>query len=244
MIGIYRIRNIINDKCYYGSTKNIKRRWTRHKSQLKYGRHENIILQRAWNKYGEKNFIFEIVELCELHELLIIEQKYLNQCPAYNIGKHALGGDNISKHPQKNEIIENINKSIKNKLNSLTEKEKKEKWGRIGENNPNWKGGISIKYCECGKQIAPKNKYCINCLPRNNENNPFYGRKHTNETKKMLSKLNKGKYFGKQNIKFTIDDVLYNSLGDAHIKLNIPIPTILFRLKSKSDRFNNYKYIK
>ena len=35
MIGIYRIKNKINDKCYYGSSKNIEKRWKTHLNQLK-----------------------------------------------------------------------------------------------------------------------------------------------------------------------------------------------------------------
>jgi hypothetical protein len=51
-----------------------------------------------------------------------------------------------------------------------------------------------------------------------------------------------GSYYGNQNIKFTIDGVEYFSLGEASKKLKIPITTILWRLKSKNKRFENYKY--
>jgi predicted GIY-YIG superfamily endonuclease len=40
MIGIYRIRNIINNNCYYGSSKNINKRWKRHKWELKNKKHQ------------------------------------------------------------------------------------------------------------------------------------------------------------------------------------------------------------
>ena len=87
MIGIYRIRNIINNKCYYGSAKNIEKRWERHKNDLNKNKHHSLILQRAWNKYKESNFIFEIVEECKFNILLKTEQKYLDLNPEYNIGK-------------------------------------------------------------------------------------------------------------------------------------------------------------
>lgn len=243
MVGIYRIRNILNDKCYYGSAKNIKKRWSKHKSQLKYGRHENIILQRAWDKYHQENFIFEVVELCAEVDLLFIEQKYLNLKPDYNIGKQASGGDNISQHPNRINIIEGMKTTLNKKNRTLTKEERIEKWGKFGENNSNWRGGISVKYCECGKKIAPNHEYCIKCLPRNGKHNPFFGKTHSIETKNKISIQRKGKYNGKQNIKFVIDEVEYFSLGDAHNKLNIPISTILWRLKSKNIKFNKYKYI-
>jgi predicted GIY-YIG superfamily endonuclease len=45
--GIYRIKNIINNKCYYGSSKHIQKRFNEHINKLKNNKHINIILQRA-----------------------------------------------------------------------------------------------------------------------------------------------------------------------------------------------------
>ena len=55
MIGIYRIKNLINGKCYYGSSKEIEKRLKRHKRELNSNTHINCVLQRAWNKYGHQN---------------------------------------------------------------------------------------------------------------------------------------------------------------------------------------------
>ena len=59
---IYKITNIQNNKCYIGQTKNYEKRWKEHKYLLNKNKHENIYLQYAWNKYGENNFIFEVIE--------------------------------------------------------------------------------------------------------------------------------------------------------------------------------------
>jgi group I intron endonuclease len=59
-IGIYKIVNQINGNFYVGSSKNIRRRWKEHLQKLKSNNHQNILLQRSWNKYGENNFRFEI----------------------------------------------------------------------------------------------------------------------------------------------------------------------------------------
>jgi group I intron endonuclease len=83
MIGIYRILNKINGNCYYGSSNNVEKRWLRHKNELNKGKHINIILQRAWDKYGDDNFIFELVESCDETLLLEVEQKYLDLKPKY-----------------------------------------------------------------------------------------------------------------------------------------------------------------
>ena len=56
--GIYCIRNSINNKCYVGQSKNVKKRFIHHKSMLRKNEHNNPYLQNSWNKYGENNFTF------------------------------------------------------------------------------------------------------------------------------------------------------------------------------------------
>jgi|ERR1051326_1061197 group I intron endonuclease len=80
--GIYKIINKVNGKYYVGSSTDILTdnigRWYRHKHDLRKNIHRNDYLQRAWNKYGESNFDFIIVEQVPKHQLLVIEQKYLD----------------------------------------------------------------------------------------------------------------------------------------------------------------------
>lgn len=88
--GIYKIINLHNSDCYIGSAINLNYRFSRHKSDLKNLRHPNRYLQRAWNKYGEKSFIFEILEICLEDELITREQFYIDTIkPKYNICKTA-----------------------------------------------------------------------------------------------------------------------------------------------------------
>lgn len=242
MIGIYRIRNIINEKCYYGSSKNIEKRWKQHKNKLISKKHENCVLQQAWNKYGEDKFIFEIIEECSITELLDFEQMYLNLNPAYNIGLKASGGDNLSKHPNRNNIIKKITTSVKTRNDKLTPEERKDKWSMPMDKNPNWSGGTSYVYCKCGKRIGYGNINCNKCTPKSGENNPFYNKKHSEETKQHLSDIRKGKYNGGQNIPILIDDLVYSSLGEASKKLGLPFTVIRWRILSKNPKFSNYRY--
>ena len=62
--GIYCIENSINHKKYIGQSTNIESRWRCHKSELRRNIHGNDYLQKAWNKYGEDNFQFYILEEC------------------------------------------------------------------------------------------------------------------------------------------------------------------------------------
>ena len=88
--GIYRIINITNNKIYMGSAKDIAQRWAIHKSRLVLQQHHSVPLQRAYNKYGASSFIFEVVEYCEISDLLLREQYYIDTLhPEYNVCKMA-----------------------------------------------------------------------------------------------------------------------------------------------------------
>jgi group I intron endonuclease len=110
VIGIYKIINTYNGNYYVGSSKDIDRRWNEHLKKLKSGNHQNILLQRAWNKYGENNFKFKVIENCDLNVLLERENFYLSKNPKYNIARVAKGGDTISNNPNRDLIIEKISK--------------------------------------------------------------------------------------------------------------------------------------
>lgn len=85
--GIYQIRNLVNGKVYVGSAVDLKHRWQLHIQQLRENRHHSIKLQRAFNKYGEDNFIFEVIELIEdKSTLLQREQFFMNKFNVVNEG--------------------------------------------------------------------------------------------------------------------------------------------------------------
>jgi len=76
--GIYRIINTINNHFYIGSSNDISRRFKRHISDLNKERHDNIHLQRAWNKYGKDSFVLKPIRTCDCKNLLLEEQKDLD----------------------------------------------------------------------------------------------------------------------------------------------------------------------
>jgi group I intron endonuclease len=118
--GIYKIVNKLNGKIYYGSSNDIIGRFNQHKSLLNRQKHQNIHLQRAWNKYGKDNFDFNIVELTNEDKLVLIEQKYLSLCKLspskfYNIGydsNSAMRGK-IHTEETKRKISISVSKSLK-----------------------------------------------------------------------------------------------------------------------------------
>ncbi len=82
-VGIYKIQNRTNGKYYVGSSRRLERRmFYEHRWMLRRGEHFNPHLQNAWDKYGESNFDFLVVEVLspEVSEktLLSAEQRHLD----------------------------------------------------------------------------------------------------------------------------------------------------------------------
>ncbi len=94
--GIYAITNKLSTKVYIGSSKDIEKRFHQHKQLLARGKHHSCKLQRAWDKYGESNFEFSIIETVEENiNLFEVEQHFIDQYEAYNqynVSKQAVGG--------------------------------------------------------------------------------------------------------------------------------------------------------
>lgn len=189
--GIYCIEHIESGKKYIGSSIDITRRFCIHRSSLKHNKHHCAYLQRAVNKYGIEAFAFYVVEETAfetIDELQELEKKYIEtaEVELYNIGGVG-GGDNLSKNPNKADIIaRRTQTNLKNFL-ALTEEERKEKYSRPGETNPNWRHGKRArKLCPICQEIAigGSAKTCMACqtYDRSGSKNSFYGKKHTKET--------------------------------------------------------------
>lgn len=98
-IGIYAIKNKINGKIYIGQSNNIDSRWRQHLSHLRRNIHSNKYLQNAWNKYGESNFDFIILELCDIDKTDELERFYIKKYNSMNDknGYNHESGGNLKK---------------------------------------------------------------------------------------------------------------------------------------------------
>ncbi len=73
----------------------IRGRWTKHRHALRKRRKENIVLQRAWDKYGEDAFEFRVIEKCPPCDCIAREQFYIDSMRAcekgigYNVARFA-----------------------------------------------------------------------------------------------------------------------------------------------------------
>ena len=199
MVGIYKITNIINNKCYVGQSTDVIKRIQKHIKTLLSGTNRNEHLQNSYNKYGTGNFTIEIIEECtkeclDEREIFWIDY-YKSYDPqyGYNKTKGGTGG---------NSYLEVADEECKEKIkNKLSESKK-------GEGNPLYgahcyTNGIVIKYIK-DDEVA---KYELNGwykgvpnhirekerIANAGENNGFYGKKHSEDTRKRLSEVRTGK---------------------------------------------------
>lgn len=116
MVGIYKITNKINNKCYIGQSIHIEQRWKEHKSKYQQNRKSDLPLYKAFEKYGINNFIFEILEECS-EDLLNEREKYwinfynsLVHQNGYNIreGGDGTSGENHPRHKLTEEDVKDI----------------------------------------------------------------------------------------------------------------------------------------
>lgn len=100
--GIYEIRNKINGKRYIGRSKDIERRKIEHLTMLENGMHNSIKLQRAWNKYGDDSFEFNVVEEVKNKKMLHSkESKYIKQFDSMLNGYNMIAPEDIKQLTKK-----------------------------------------------------------------------------------------------------------------------------------------------
>lgn len=192
-MGVYMIKCLINGKVYIGKSNDVKRRWREHKSRLKRNNHENEKLQHDWNKYGEDNFEFKLIENYDNEEFGIeLEKKYINEYKScdLNFGYNmTLGkGENRGEIP-----TEETKKKLKG--HKVSEETKK----KISESNIGNKNALGYKHTEeskkkiseshKGKRLSEEHKKHLSESRK--------GKTLTEKHKKKISMSNKGKNTGK-----------------------------------------------
>lgn len=134
--GIYCISFNGSDKKYIGSSVDLRERKARHLTQLRKQKHNNQIMQKMFNKYGEDSFNFKVIEnIDNKNKLVEKEQYYIDKMkPEINILKNAYSTLNY-KHSDETKIkLHKINVGKKmtpeqNKKNSQAQKGNKNALG-------------------------------------------------------------------------------------------------------------------
>ena len=263
IIGVYKISNTLcpEGKYYIGYSCNIKQRLQTHKSTLRGGKHCNIRMQRAYEKYGSECFDYEILQECENEEeAKNVELSYLEDLTIrdklYNLHYNSSGGDLMTYHPNKEQIIERMKNTQKEQISKMTKEERQERWGQSGEKNGMYgrthTDEVKRLYSEMhkgntyrlGKKASQetKEKMSVIASERLGEKNPFFGKHHSEETKQNNREKN-GPTIPKHARKVLIDGETYITVTEAGIQLKVCTATILHRIKSPNPKFANYSYI-
>lgn len=217
MIGIYKITNKINNKCYIGQSRDIEKRWKEHirHSKDEFTKNKPPI-HRAINKYGPQSFTFEILVECSIEDLDELEKYYIkkfnstDKCIGYNIKE---GGNNGCS-------------------------------GLVGENNPNAVlNNDIVKYIrECYKNGIPKNEVYIELknnfnLNYNTFSSIWQGRSYKYIMPEVFSKENINKH--RQNA--------YKLRTPKHCqkfkKYALEIKQARLRGERRKDVYERYKFI-
>lgn len=88
--GIYQITNKTTGKKYVGRSVNVHCRILEHKRELRLNIHENKHLQSSWNKRGESDFEFKLLEECVIENLQQREQYYLDNYIDFSVDYNIL----------------------------------------------------------------------------------------------------------------------------------------------------------
>lgn len=92
-MGVYQIRNTVNDKVWVDSSINVPAKFNRYRLQLNAGSHMSRSLQADWNELGEGAFEFELLEPLEprsdpnydyANDLEVLEDLWLEKLEPYD----------------------------------------------------------------------------------------------------------------------------------------------------------------
>lgn len=175
--GIYKIENLINHKVYIGQSKDIKFRLYQHKHC-----ESNKHLKCAFEKYGIENFSFEIIKETydrNYWEIFLIQIYHATDDNfGYNIEDGGSYGSPIRTEEEKEKYREKQREIYRNLPDSEKKRLAKEHSEKIRKRiNEQGATEAELKYQNTLK----------------GDGNPMFGRHRTEEEKKYLSELHKGK---------------------------------------------------
>lgn len=248
----------VEQRRYIGETRDFKKRLQRHLKELKKGIHHNWFLQQAWNE----GFEFEgatLIPCASKEEAREREQEQIaNDQTFVNIENYY---DCITNHPRREEIIAQMTETIKLRYESMSEKDRKKVYGHLGDLNGMFgkthsaetRDLIKRKIAEwyltndspnLGRKFSEEHrrKISLHAAERVGEKNPFFGKTHSEETRKRIAEKKLGSK--PTNIRpVVIDDVVYESITDAGRKLGKNPSVVLWRIKSENPKYTAWQWL-
>lgn len=228
MYSVYKITNLINNKCYIGSSIRVDKRWKQHINDSKNINSEkyNYPLYKAFRKYGIDNFKFEI--LSDDFDNAESMQKYENEMiifyNSYNNGYNQTYNTNQSEICAENlkEYIKKISKKCAKVDNHNNIVEIYNSYHDAARQNGMDENNASIIRKVCKGHIKSYKGYFFRDLDYNN--NPI--------TPIFLTSARRKKIFS-INVE-TLEESYYESISDAARKNNIERKRIQECIKGNS----------
>lgn len=208
---IYGIWNEDTGKVYVGSAVDFRRRRNEHLSGLKNNKHGNKYLQNAWNKYGEENFLFYIIEEVEDDNSLIEREQFwldmhdsANRLFGYNICPTTSSCLGITRTEEFKQKVSNANMGKTYLIETIRKMSESKRGKYLGENNPFYGKTHTLEFKDrlskihTGRKISEETRLRLSIatsgknnpmygVSRFGEDNPMYGKQHSDATKKRLS---------------------------------------------------------
>jgi group I intron endonuclease len=215
--GVYNIENIVNGHIYIGSSVNVECRICRHSNDLDKGCHVNIHLQRAFDKYGFENFVWNILVICDPDMLLFYEQRFIDTLhPEYNICKMA-GKPNLT-----DEIRHARSIRMKGNKNLLGYKFSSISKYKMSE-SAKARTDIRITSIETRQKISAFMKgkkytlgYKYSSESRRKMSESAKGRKHSDESRKKMSDSRRGRKASEEHKRNISKGLTGRKLSEAH----------------------------
>jgi group I intron endonuclease len=160
---------------YVGSSVKLSRRWRIHLSALRNGKHHSQKLQRAWDKYGESQFEFAVIEAVpDISQILHREQFWIDFSGAF-------GPDGYNLCPLARSVI-----GLKHSEEQRLAKSKRTLGKKYRKHTPEMNAAKSLR------QIGWK-KPPLTDEQRRNVAAAQIGKKASSETRAKMSASHKGK---------------------------------------------------
>jgi len=204
--GVYCILNIMNGNCYIGSSIDLKNRCKQHFFNLRKGHHDNKHLQNAWNKYGESSFLVEILVRCEISNLLLKEQEYIDAHDwktLYNIAP--IAGNNLGCLAS-DETKRKLSESHKGYVTPESQKRKQSESMKLYfEDHDHWNIGYNHSD-ETKRKIADFQKGQVRSEEtRRRMTEAKKGTVHSEETKRKISATKKEQHRKRKLVELNIN---------------------------------------
>lgn len=196
MIGVYCIENTVNNRKYIGQSIHLETRKDEHFKALRRGNHFNKYLQHAFDKYGEENFVFRVLEECTSDELSGREifwiSKFGGSCSnlLYNLapGGHVTDGENNPNYG-KHWSEEWRSEQSKRMKDYFSNPKNHPMYGKHHSEDTVNKIRESLSGRKQPDEINSKRSSTMKAHFENGMVPSFLGRKHTDETKAKLREI-------------------------------------------------------